>query len=274
MLKKEYSVLMSVYEKEHPVYLRESIDSMLQQTIRTNNFVIVCDGKLTKELYEVLDDYQKKEPELFGIIQLEKRGGLGNALNKGLHHCKNDFVARMDSDDISVPKRCEMQLKIFAEQEVSIVGGNIKEFSVHIQDAKMGRNVPKYHEEIRKYSKKRNPFNHPTVMYRKKDVLEAGNYADYPGFEDYQLWVKMLQKGMKGYNIPEDLVYMRVGNGMYGRRGGREYTKSMVKFRWYLKKINFLTWYEFLFSVTVRSVIALVPSKLRENVYKRLLRNE
>lgn len=273
-LEKEYSVLMSVYYKEHADYLKESIESMLRQTIRTNDFVIVCDGRLTKELNDVLDYYIKKEPDLFRIVRLKKRGGLGNALNKGIRYCRNDLVARMDSDDISVPERCELQLKVFANENISIAGGNITEFSENIDDGKTGRIVPCTDGEIRRFAKKRNPFNHPTVMYRKKDVLKAGNYEDYPGFEDYQLWVKMLQNGMRGYNIPEILVYMRAGNGMYGRRGGREYMKSMAKFRLYMKRVNFLTWYEFILSITVRGIGAMIPGKMREYAYKKLLRDE
>ena len=103
-----YSVLMSVYAKERPEFLRLSTESMLAQTVKTNNFVLVCDGPLTPELDAIVAELQQKHGDLFHVIRLETNQGLAHALNRGLRECKNELVARMDSDDIAVPDRCEM----------------------------------------------------------------------------------------------------------------------------------------------------------------------
>ena len=124
-----YSVLMSVYDKEKPEYLKQSIESMLNQTVKPEQFVVVEDGALNKSLSDIIDKYKADFNELFTIVKLQVNGGLGNALNQGLKACRNELVARMDSDDISLPRRCEKELKLFLDNpELSIVGTNIDEF--------------------------------------------------------------------------------------------------------------------------------------------------
>ena len=268
----DYSVLMSVYAKEKPEYLRMSIESMLQQTCPTNDFVLVCDGKLTEELYAVIDFFCEKNPELFQIIQLEKNGGLSNALNIGLQKCKNEIVARMDSDDVSYPYRCQMQLKVMQEQAYDIVGGNVDEFVDTPDIIQSKRIVPHTHKEIVQYSKRRNPFNHPAVMYRKSKVLAGGGYKEFPLFEDYYLWIKMIQNGSRTYNIQTSLVCMRVGAGLYTRRGGFRYVKKIVRFRYALLRERYINIGDFLIAVIGHSAVSLVPNGVRRFVYQRILR--
>ena len=102
-----YSVLMSVYHKEKAEFLREALDSIWNQTVQTDDFVLVCDGPLNEELDSVIAEHEKAHPGVLHVIRLEKNGGLGNALNIGIKQCKNELIARMDSDDISYPDRCE-----------------------------------------------------------------------------------------------------------------------------------------------------------------------
>ena len=155
MTEQNYSVLMSVYSREKAEYLQKSIESMLSQTIPPSDFVIVCDGLLGEELYRVINDKKREYPECFQVIQLPENRGLGEALREGLAYCKNELVARMDSDDISVPKRCELQLKIFEEKDVSVVGGTVQEFVKDIVQAGAMRRVPETSEKIAKYAKKK-----------------------------------------------------------------------------------------------------------------------
>lgn len=108
-----YSVLMSVYSKENPTWLRLAIESMQTQTLPTSDFVLVCDGPLTPELDGVIAEKQRQMGETLTVVRLEKNVGLGNALNEGIKHCRNELVARMDSDDIAYPDRCEKQVAIF-----------------------------------------------------------------------------------------------------------------------------------------------------------------
>lgn len=272
MIEQNYSVLMSVYSKEKAEYLRESIDSMLNQTVPPQDFVVVCDGILGDELYQVIYEKKQQQPECFQIVQLPENRGLGEALEEGLAYCRNELVARMDSDDISAPKRCEWQLNVFKEKNVSIVGGAIQEFEEEISRAGAVRRVPEFEDEIVKYAKKRNPFNHPAVMFKKSDVLKAGSYVSCRGFEDYHLWIRMLAKGMKGYNLQKVLVYMRIGDGMYKRRGGFSYLKDMVEFRRFMLESGYINRLEFLSSVVVRGIVILIPADVRKIIYSVFLR--
>jgi len=269
----EYSVLMSVYYKEKAEHLRVSIESMLAQTVLTNDFVIVCDGALTAELDEVIDAFVKSQDSIFNIVRLPENVGLGQALNEGLAHCKNEIVARMDSDDIAMPNRCEMQLAKMNELELDIISGTVNEFEGDISQIFSTRTLPETHEEILKFAKKRNAFNHPCVMFKKSSVESAGGYKPFHLCEDYYLWVRMLQNGARGYNIQEPVLYMRAGDEMYKRRAGFKYLRSMVKFRWYMKRSGFSGWGDFLVSSGGQMLTALSPQKVRRYIYNKKLRN-
>ncbi len=271
-MEQNYSVLMSVYEKEKAEFLKQSIDSILGQTVCPNDFVLVCDGVLTRELYEVIDSVKKENPGLFQVISLSENRGLGEALKEGLSYCRNEFVARMDSDDISVKNRCELQLAVMDREQADIVGGWVEEFEKEPMEQGAVRRVPEYGEEIVQYAKKRNPFNHPTVMFRREAVLRAGNYQPCRGFEDYHLWVRMLEIGCKGYNIPAVLVHMRGGNGMYQRRGGVQYLKDTVAFQNFMRKSGYIGNLEFAAAVAKRGLVSLVPSGVRRFIYSVFLR--
>ena len=167
---------MSVYYKENPEWLRQSIESMLNQTIITNDFVIIKDGKLTNELDDVISEYYEKYPDIFHIIELESNVGLGSALAIGVEECKNELIARMDSDDISIKDRCERQLKKFGEQpELDIVGSSVAEFIDDTDNIQAYRILPETDEEIKEFARRRNPFGHPSVMLRKSKVSSIGS---------------------------------------------------------------------------------------------------
>lgn len=205
-----YSVLMSVYSKENPTWLRLAIESMQTQSLPTSDFVLVCDGPLTPELDGVIAEKQRQMGETLTVVRLEKNMGLGNALNEGIRHCRNELVARMDSDDIACLDRCEKQVAVFNEHpEVSICSGTILEFSETPEDADRRRMLPEGNEAIREFAKRRNPFNHACVMYKKSAVEAAGSYQHFYRLEDYYLWIRMLMVGYEGYNIQEPLIFVR-----------------------------------------------------------------
>lgn len=227
----QYSVLMSVYVKEKPEYLEKSLESMAAQTVLPSEIVLIEDGPLTPELYEVIERFKQKNSFL-RTVPLKKNVGLGNALNIGVEKCKNELIARMDTDDIAKPDRCEKQLKAFEDDpELDICGTFIEEFEGDIDNIVSVRRLPCSHEEILSFAKKRNPFNHMTVMFKKDAVLKAGNYREINLFEDYYLWTRMLVNGAKAHNVGESLVYARVGSDMMKRRGGFNYWKKIVKGR-------------------------------------------
>ncbi len=270
---KAYSVLMSVYAKENPQFLQKSLESMENQTVPCHDWVVVCDGPLPPDLNEVLHAYVRKYPRDFRLLALKENVGLGKALNVGLPVCKCEFIARMDSDDIAFPDRCEKQLKAFSVQQADIVSGEVLEFTDIPGDSVLSRKLPERHEEILRFAKRRNPFNHPCVMFRKSAVLSAGGYQSYYLCEDYYLWVRMLMRGMRGYNLQTPILYMRAGSAMYRRRAGMKYLKSMLSFRWMLKKWGFSGWGDFLISSGGQILTCLLSNKMREKGYGLLLRN-
>ncbi len=269
----DYSVLMSVYSKEHALFFRESIESMLSQTIVPKDFVLVCDGPLTEELDAVVAYYEKEYPHLFQVIRLERNVGLGRALNAGMKRCRCEYVARMDSDDISYPDRMERQLSAIRQQQADVVSGTLVEFDEQHTEGYKKRCLPQTHDEIMKFARRRNPFNHPCVLYKKTSVIESGGYKHFEGFEDYYLWVRMLMAGKRGYNLQETILKMRV-TGMHRRRGGFHYAKSIVKFRLYLLKSGFCSFGDFLYTVVGHVGVSILPNRLREMFYNKMLRGK
>lgn len=269
-----YSVLMSVYRKDDPIWLHEAIFSILNSSLKTNDFVIVKDGPVTKEIENVINDFQKEYKGIFNIIELKKNVGLGPALNKGVLACKNELVARIDADDISCKDRTLKQIKVFENNDIDICGTMAKEFKENISNICGLAEFPKTHEDIVKYAKKRNPFCHPSVMFKKSAVLKAGNYQSCHLCEDYDLWIRMINSGSKCYNIDEYLHYWRVSDDFYKRRSGFKYLKSILTFFNRQYKNGFLNIFEYLNAVFVRTIVYLMPNKLRGFIYKKFLRKK
>lgn len=273
-MKQQYSVLMAVYHKEKAEYLKASMDSIWNQTIPTDNFVLVCDGTLTEELEEEIKEQQKFHKHSLSVVRLEESVGLGRALNYGMQYCNHTIIARMDSDDISKPYRMEIQLEVMKKEEADIVGSSVEEFSGSTEEIQAVRKMPQTHEEIIGFLGKRNPFNHPSIMYKKSAVEAVEGYLDCPFFEDYYLWARMLKAGYKGYNVPDSLLYMRAGQNMYQRRGGFRYAITAFKFRTKLKKMGISNWKQYLVSAFGQVFVCLIPNSFREKFYQKFLRSK
>ncbi len=270
---REYSALMSVYYKEKPEYLKQAIESIQTQTLPTNDFVLVCDGPLNDALDDVIAGKQREMGERLNVVGLEQNGGLGNALNEGIKHCKNELVARMDSDDIAYSDRCEKQIAVFnMYPEVSICSGIVEEFTTDRNVVDARRVPPENHAEIVEFAKKRNPFNHPCVMYKKSAVEAVGSYQDFYLLEDYYLWLRMLMAGYQGYNIQEPLLHMRAGSDMYLRRAGWKYAKTQAKLFRFMKQQGFIGNGQYIKSCVIRSGSALAPNWLRKFMFDKVLR--
>lgn len=267
----KYSVLMSVYIKEKAENLRMSVESMIKQTVPPDDFVLYCDGLLTDKLYEETDSLKKKYP-IINVIYNQTPMGLGHALNNGLKYCKYDIVARMDSDDIAVPERMELQLEAFRKYSADIVSGTVLEFSGSTENIINEKKVPETDSLIKEYSRRRNPFNHPCTSFRKQQVYMAGGYMDCPFFEDYYLWIRMLSKGCTGYNIQKPLLYMRSGNDMYMRRGGLSYAADALRFRKIMRSMNYCGLWDFIVSCCGHIIAGIIPNRLRMAFYSKLLR--
>ncbi len=272
---KKYSVLMSVYYKEKPEWLKYSIESMLNQTVKCDEFVLVEDGNLTTELDAVIEKFDNENPGLFKIIKLEKNMGLGPALQMGVENCSNEYIARMDSDDYSVPERIEEELKLFSQDEsLGMVGTNVSEFIDTIDNVICDVILPENHDDIVKFSKTRNPFRHPSIIFKKSAVLKAGNYREYYLCEDYDMWIRMIRSGCKCYNIQKKYVYMRISDDFYKRRGGIKYLKSILKFKKEQLNTGYFTKKEYVKSAIPHIVVCLLPNMLRDLIYRKLLRKQ
>ena len=265
---KKYSVLMSLYKKEKPEYLKLALDSMLNQTIAPDEIVLVEDGPLTEELYTVLEEY----PSLHRVKN-ETNLGLGLALNVGLKACRNELVARMDTDDCSKPERCEKQLARFEEKPyLSIVGSHIDEFIGDISNVVSKRVVPTSSEAIYEYAKKRSAFNHPAVMYSKTAVLDNGGYADLKRNQDVDLFGRMQFKGYKAENIDESLLWFRSSDELAKRRKSWQNTWSYIATIRKFWKMGYASFADYAVVGIAQTGMYLMPIRVQNYIYKNFLR--
>lgn len=271
--KQNYSVLMSVYHADNPDWLRVSIKSILDQTIPTDDFAIVCDGPLSEGLNQVLDEYSEVN-NCIHVFRLKKNVGLGNALAFGIKCCKNELVARMDADDISLNNRAELQLKLHETGNYDVVGGEILEFIDNPKYPIDIRGVPECASKARNFYIYRNPLNHVSVMFKKSSVLRAGNYQHMPYREDYFLWIRMLEKGAEFYNIQKPLVLVRAGDAMYKRRAGKQMLDSCISLAKYMKNRGLLTNFEYIKVLTMWIGGATLPVGVRKRIYKKSFRRD
>lgn len=271
----DFTVLMSVYNKEDPIFLDKSLSSILNyQTIIPNEIVIIKDGALTKSLDIVLNKYLSEYPSILKVYGYSVNKGLGYALNYGLNKSSNEIIFRMDSDDIASPLRFEKQLEVFKgnKNNFAIVGTNIEEFNSKPNDLNRFRNVPSSSLEINNKKFYRNPFNHMTVAFLKSSILKCGGYKPMPGYEDYYLWMRVL-KEFNGFNLSENLVHARVGNGMIARRQGFVFFANELKFQRTLLTEDLITYLDFIKNIFLRLLPRLLPKKILELIYTKILRN-
>lgn len=270
-----YSVLMSVYHKDNPEYLRQSIESIMKQTIKPEQFVIVEDGPLTKALTDVIGSYVKSNSNLFSIVKLQRNYGLGVALDKGLIVCRNELVARMDSDDISLESRCEKQLKKFEENEALVLlGANIDEFYDDPKKIRTSRIVPSSYEDICKYIRRRDPFNHPTVMFKKSAVIRCGGYGSLRRRQDFDLFSRMINMGCYAENLNESLVLFRSNIDNYKRRKSKESCKSYINVVKNNYKRGYCSLFDLLYVIFAQEAIRLMPLGMMKIISDNLLRSK
>lgn len=269
----EFSVLMSVYFKDSPKFLWESLNSVLNQTLMPKEIVLVVDGNVPNELNQCISKLVNKHP-IIKVVRLKVNRGLGAALAEGTKYITTDYIARMDADDISVNDRFEKQLKIFSQSEnIGIVGSQIAEFEGSVDKITSYRQVPFKDFEIRNFAKKRSPFNHPSVIIKKSFLAKAGGYLTFAFLEDYYLWVRLLAiPGMQAVNHDEILVYMRVDQGMFARRGGVKYLRSYSKFKIKCLKKGYISFIDCSISIFLMVISSIFPTFLRKKMYKSYLR--
>lgn len=264
-----FSVLLSVYQKELPENLDLALESIIDQSYQPNDIVLVADGPLTSELDATINKWQDILTEKLKIVSLNSNVGLGMALNEGLKHCKFDIVARMDTDDASLRERFKTQIDFLEKNKhISCVGALIEERDESMTRKLKIRYVPETHLDIVKFCQRRNPISHPVAMFRKSHVLSVGGYPDhYP--EDYFLWLKMIQSGYIFANIQEVLLNMRTGTSFVSRRGYK-FLKGEIQIYNFMYKNGFIGFWKWVTNVLVRTILRLTPKYLKKLFYNYL----
>lgn len=267
-----FSLLMSVYQYDDAKFFMQALDSIDANSVKPEDFVLVCDGALTDELNEIIKDYTSKL--VINVVRLPYNVGLGRALQTGINYCQYEWVARFDADDICISDRFEKQVAYIEDNpNVDVVGGQIIEFAnIPNEEGTRKKIVPTSHRQIDKYAKSRNPMNHMTVMFKKSAVLAVGSYQHAPLYEDYDLWVRMLMKGFKFANIDEVIVHVRAGHNMYCRRGGMSYANQEILMQTKFYKLGFIPYGRMLKNLMIRVPIRLVSNRVRSIIYNKFLR--
>jgi glycosyltransferase involved in cell wall biosynthesis len=266
----EFSLLLPVYAGDKAAYFAKAFAStVVDQSRRPSDVVIVQDGPIGSELAAAVAAAAASSPVPVNHVRLPANVGLARALETGLAHCAHDVVARMDADDISLPTRFERQLSMI-ETGYDLVGTGMLEFDE--AGRVLGKRIPPTDpDDIVTTARFHDPFNHPTVVYRRSVVAQAGGYRELPLMEDYWLFARMIQAGALVANLPDPLVMYRVDAGAYGRRGGFTLFRSEIALQRSLLKDRFVTRRQFARNVLVRGGYRFVPVSLRRVAYRRFI---
>lgn len=267
-----FSVLMSLYYKETPQFLDSCLESIWnKQSLKPNEMVLVLDGAIGIGLTKIINKWQYKEYCHIKIIELAKNVGLGKALNEGLKHCSHKWVFRMDTDDVCAPDRFEKQVAYIQNHpEIDIFSSQVTEFDSNPNQPAATKSVPITHQAILEFSKKRCPFNHMAIAYKKSAIAAVGGYQHHLMMEDYNLWLRVLAAGYNSANLPESLVYVRAGNAMIGRRRGWRYVKSEWQLFQLKRTLNFQSFLPAFSVFLLRALPRLLPEKVLKWLYKQL----
>ena len=271
-----FSILLSLYHKEKVEYLEKCFESIWdQQTLKPTEIVLVLDGPIGEGLTKSVERWQQKLGNILKIVTLAENVGLGKALNEGLKHCTNEWVFRMDTDDICTPDRFSKQVAFIKENpDVVLFGGQILEFNQDVSDAHVLKAVPENHNEIKAFAQNRCPFNHMTVAYRHDVITLLGAYQHHLFMEDYNLWLRVIGAGYKVANLPDVILFARVGNGMHARRKGLEYIKSEKKLLDLKKELKLQHPIHANMLFLIRSMFRLLPSTMLGKIYNNFLRKK
>lgn len=264
-----FSVLMSLYYKEQPAYLEACLYSLQTQTLPASEIVVVFDGLISESLEQVVQNFAEKLPLV--VVRLPHNVGLGRALNEGLKYCSNEWVFRMDTDDICLSNRFEKQVEFIQENpDVVLLSAQIEEFDECMSNSLGIRSVPIGCEEIYSSALLRNPFNHMATAYKKSVIKEVGGYQHHLYMEDYNLWLRVIARQYKVYNLPEILVKVRSGRAMYARRKGLDYIKSELQLAKLKKQLKLQSSVTANIYFIIRALPRLLPKSLLGRVYKKL----
>lgn len=274
-LKPEITVITSVYTNDDPIDFKTAIASVVDQTMKPKQILLVRDGPVVAPLEEAIRELEQRHPELLKVLRLDKNVGLGEAMRIAVEAAETELLARMDSDDISQPVRLERLYQEFlGHPSLSVVGTGLAEFESDPAKITHIRVLPQEHSRLTKFAQLRSPLNHATVMMRRSEVIKAGNYQPFSSFEDYHLWIRMILNGAEFRNIPDILYLVRTGKGVINRRGGMNYLKNDIRLGFLFYRWRFLSMAGLLSYLVVRVPVRIVPPALRQWIYNTILRKK
>ena len=268
----KYSIVMAVYKGDRSEWLKQALDSLLGQTIASDDIIIIADGPLTPELNATLSQY--KSEKSISLKRLPKNQGLGNALNIGISLAKHELVGRMDADDIAVSNRFELQLAKFIDNlELDILGGQIAEFVEDPESIVAYRRVPTAHDDIKYFARRRSPFNHPTVMYKKSTIQRLGGY-DMAAIriEDYDLWLRAIAQGAQCANLDHVLLNYRATPEAMKRRKTFASWKNHIRTRFQFYRKQYITLSDFFYGVFTQTALLVIPGGVARGIFNRTVR--
>ncbi len=271
-LDKNFTVLLPIYFKDEINYFISSVESLLNQTILPDEILVLVDGPISQKLDDVISEFKRKHPNTIKVHKFKENRGLGLLLNDGVKLAKNNLIARMDSDDVSLPYRFKKQIDYFFENNADVLGGQVLEYSEDMGQKIGLKKVPCNKDEVATYSIRRNPINHMSVMFKKSVVLEVGNYKDFQGFEDYVLWLEIIKRGYNVINMPDILVNVRAGDNLIIRRRGLKYFIKEFEFQKYCYKKGYIKIFHLVTNMIIRIFIRLSPKFIVKKFYEKRLR--
>ncbi len=269
-----YTVCMGVYKNDQPEFFRLAFLSMVQQTIAPDEILLIIDGPIGEALEATVHQLETEYP-ILRVQRFAANCGQAAVRSAGINAARNAIVVFMDSDDISCPDRVEKQLNYLSTHpDTDVLGGQIEEFIDDTDHIVGKRIVPQQHSDILRYMKSRCPMNMMTIVVRKEAVLRAGNFQDWHYDEDYYLWIRMALAGANFANLPDTLVYARVGKEMYQRRGGWLYFKSERNLQRYMLQHRLISLPRYCYNVLGRFVVqVLMTNQIRGFVFQKLFRD-
>jgi glycosyltransferase involved in cell wall biosynthesis len=264
----DFSVLMACCASDSAEYLNQAIESIwTAQDVKPAEVILVVDGNVPLQITDIIAHWKRQLADRFRIVSYPERKGLAYALNIGLKYCNSELIARMDADDISLPNRFSIQVPYMVNHpQTAVCSSWVEEFNETFTKSLGIRKLPESNEQVRKFAKKRNPVSHPAAMFRKNLILELGGYPLFAKAQDYALWSLVLQKGFIITNIPQILVNMRAGKGLFQRRG-LSYFKNEVAILKYQREIGFISSFDFITNYIARRLLRTAPDFIKKIVY-------
>lgn len=263
---------MSVYRGTKAEDLACCLRSLAEQSPSPDQSVVVLDGPVAEAVHDALAERQRELN--IETLAFEHNRGLGPALRDGVNHCAHELVARMDTDDVCMPGRFATQLEYLdSHPQISLVGGLLREwYQTRGGTISFERALPEDPLAVARMAKLRNPVNHPTVMFRKRDVLRAGSYVSFKLMEDYHLFARMLCLGMAIANIPRVFVEARPDDDFFDRRGGLSYLAQELRLTGAFRRMGFHSRSESVRFILMRAPYRVLPTAFRKRMYTRFLR--